>query len=286
MNIVKLFQSFKTEERALEYLEKVRWNGQVTCPYCDHEGCGIHPSGDRRQRRWQCWKCHRAFSVKVGTIFHRTHMPLRDWFIVIALMVNAKKSLSAYQVSRDTGIRRPTAWSMQQRIRAAMASDQAPLLRGIVEADETYVGGKPRYPNPNKRGRGTDKVPVLGAVERDGNVAATVSDDVTGRSILAFVKDNVDPQGSMLISDEFQGYRNIRRYMPHSVVNHKRGWVDGLTHTNTIEGFWSLLKRAWYGSHHHFTKRFLPLYVAEATWKYNHRKDTNAFDLFVPECFA
>jgi transposase-like protein len=285
MNIIQLFRSFQTEEQALEYLEKVRWNGHVVCPYCEHEGCGQHPSGDRRHRRWQCWKCRRAFSVKVGTIFHRTHMPLRDWFMVIALMVNAKKSLSAYQVARDTGIRRPTAWSMMQRIRAAMASDQAPLLRGIVEADETYVGGRPRYPT-NRRGRGTDKVPVLGVVERGGKVATTVSEDVKGRSILAFIKGNVDPEGSHLISDEFRAYRTIRQHMPHSVINHRRGWVDGPIHTNTIEGFWSLIKRAWYGSHHHYSKRFMPLYVAEATWKYNHRKDGNAFSLFLQGCFA
>ena len=176
---------------------------------------------------------------------------------------------------------------MQHRIRAAMAADQAPLLQGIVEADESYVGGKPRYKlTTNKRGRGTDKTPVIGAVERNGNVAATVADNTNGRSVMAFVKDKVDPQGSILISDEYGAYNAIRKFMLHFVINHQRGWVDREIHTNTIEGFWSLIKRAWYGSHHHYMKRYMPLFIAESCWKYNNRRADNQFGLFIRGCFA
>ena len=149
MDILDLFKSFKIDEQAVEYLERVRWHGRPVCPYCQSDKVGRHASADRKASRWQCRECSRAFSVTVGTIFHGTHVPLRQWFLVIALMLSAKKSASACQIARDVGIRRPTVWSMMHRARVAMASDpaQASLLYGIVEADETYVGGKPRKRN-------------------------------------------------------------------------------------------------------------------------------------------
>ncbi len=138
MNILDLFQSFQTDEQAIEHLEKARWHGHPVCPYCKSENIGRHASGDRGNQRWQCRDCTRAFAVTVGTIFHGTHMPLRKWFLLIALMLNAKKSASAYQISRDLGIRRATIWSMMHRVRLAMATDQeqSDLLHGIIEADE------------------------------------------------------------------------------------------------------------------------------------------------------
>jgi transposase-like protein len=168
MDIIQVFQSFQTQEQAVEHLEKVRWHGKLICPYCKSETIYRHASGDRAGQRWQCQGCHRAFSATVGTIFHGTHMPLRDWFLVLALMLNAKKSASSYQIARDIGRRQPTVWSMMHRIRVAMEHDQfhSELLHGIVEMDETYVGGKPRKGNKrtddklSKRGRGTDKTPV------------------------------------------------------------------------------------------------------------------------------
>ena len=228
-----------------------------------------------------------------GTIFEKTKIPLQKWFVGIALMVNAKKSLSAYQLGRDVELPHQTAHYMQQRIRAAMAADQAPLLQGIVEADETYVGGKPRKGNNRDddgpgapRGRGTRKMPVIGAVERGGNVTARVADGVSGRAILRFIKETVDPRGSILITDEFKAYNAVRGRMNHAVINHSVAYADGEIHTNTIEGFWSLLKRAWYGSHHHYSKHFAPLFIAESAWKYNHRHDENAFGSFLRECMA
>ena len=110
--------------------------------------------------------------------------------------------------------------------------------------------------------------------------------NVSGRRILQFIKDNVKPDGSVLVSDEYQAYKAVRSIMPHAVIKHQQKFVDGDTHTNTIEGFWALLKRAWYGSHHHYRKKFTPLYVAEACYKYNHRKKRNIFKKFVRECFV
>ncbi len=209
----------------------------------------------------------------------------------MALMVNAKKSLSSHQIARDLGLTQQTALFMQERLRAVMASDQAPMLAGIIEADETYVGGKPRKDNKRddfpRGGQGkSDKTPVIGAVERDGNVVAQVIQDTTAKTILNFIRNSVSPATQILVTDENTAYRGVRSMFPHSVINHRREYVNGPVHTNTTEGFWSLLKRAWYGSHHKYTVGRMPLFVAEAAWKYNHRKDGNSWDSFMEALFA
>lgn len=288
MDIIRVFQEFQTQEQAIEHLEKVRWRGRPVCPYCKSERVGPHASGDRAGTRWQCQDCHRAFSATVGTIFHGTHMPLRDWFLVLALMLNAKKSASSHQIARDIGRRQPTVWSMMHRIRVAMEHDQfhSELLHGIVEADETYIGGKPRKGNKredDKRGpggRGTKKTPVVGVVERGGRVIATPPEagDLSAKGLSNFIRRFVSPAGTLLITDEWRGYSSMHRVMPHATINHKIRYADGTTHTNTIEGFWSLVKRAWYGQHHQYSRKYMPLYIGEAAYKYNHRSSKNGFD--------
>jgi transposase-like protein len=286
MNIIEIFQSFTTQEQALEYLEKVRWGDQPSCPYCGSLAVGRHASGDRKMPRWQCRDCSRAFAVTVGTLFHGTHIPLRNWFLVLALMLNAKKGASAYQIARDLGMRRPTVWSIMHRIRAAMAKDpeQEKLMYGIVEADETYIGGKPRKANRRdddpKGGMGkTKKVQVVGIVERGGRVTARVAGPVGTRlrNACAFIREVVDCAGSLLMTDEGPAYRSAHKVIRHSVVCHKEAYAHGLTHTNTIEGFWSLVKRAWYGTHHHYSSKYMPLYIAEACYKYNRRASGTAW---------
>lgn len=288
MDIIQVFQTFQTQEQATEYLERVRWRGHPVCPYCKSEVVCRHASSDRAASRWQCQDCHRAFSATVGTIFHGTHMPLRDWFLVLALMLNAKKSASSHQIARDIGRRQATVWSMMHRIRVAMEKDQfhSELLHGIVEADETYVGGKPRKGNkreddtPNKRGRGTKKAPVIGVVERGGRVVAKPADpgDLSAKGLAKFITRFVSTAGTLLITDEFGGYVGMSELMQHATINHKVRYADGLTHTNTIEGFWALVKRAWYGQHHHYSRKYLPLYIGEAAYKYNHRSARNGFE--------
>ena len=186
-------------------------------------------------------------------------------------------------MARDLELTQPTAW-YKQRIRSATKQSR---LQGIVEADETYLGGKPRKANrradatPAPRGRGTKKTAVIGAVERGGQVVVRVASDLTGRSILRFIRETVTPGGSLLISDEFRGYRAVKRHIQHAVINHSRQYVDGALHTNHIEGVWALLKRAWYGSHHHYSRAYTPLYLAEAGWKYNVRKAEQPFADFL-----
>ena len=291
MNLITVFSRFPDQEACIEYLEKVRWGDHPHCPYCGSTEVA-RKAETGRIGRWNCRGCTSSFNVLAGTIFEKTRIPLQKWFLAIAVIVNAKKSVSSFQLARDLDMNQKSAWYMQQRIRAAMLTEENDLLQGIVEADETYVGGKPRKRNnrdddkPGKRGRGTKKTPVIGAVERGGKVVARVADDLSGKGLLRFLKDTVEPNGSLLITDELSAYNAAGSIFNRAVINHKRRYADGATHTNTIEGFWSLIKRAWYGSHHHYTKRYMPLFIAESCWKYNHRNNNDAFTSFLRGCVA
>ncbi len=293
MNVLSIANRFPTQESCIEHLENVRFNIEPFCPRCGVVGECARKIERNYLGRWNCHACKSTFNVLTGTIFQGTHIRLQKWFAAISLILNAKKSLSSCQLARDLSLTQKTAWYIQQRIRAEMANKQGLLLlEGIIEADETYVGGKPRKPNkrkddkPHKRGRGTDKTPVIGAVERGGNVVAQVATDLTGRGIMSFVKKAVNPELSELITDEYKGYNAVQSIMPHHTIDHKVEYSRNGVHTNTIEGVWSLLKRAWYGSHHHYTKQYTPLFVAETCWKYNNRKNEQAFDSFMRGCFA
>ncbi len=288
---MSVFKSFPDQHACFAHLEQIRFGSKPYCPLCGSVKVARKRQGDV-VGRWNCHGCKSSFNVLSGTVMQKTKIPLQKWFLAIALAVNAKKSLSSHQLARDLELNQKTAWYLMQRVRAAMAADQGDFLRGIVEADETYVGGKPRKGNrrssrkPARRGRGTKKTAVLGAVERDGKVKAMVTDDLSGRGILQFIQDSVDPDGSLLITDEYQAYNAVRPFISHVAINHSEQFAVGDSHTNTIEGFFALLKRAWYGSHHHYAKLFSPLYVAETSWKYNHRSDVDPFGSFMRGVFA
>ena len=278
MNLIEVMERYPDQESCIDHLERIRWRGTPICPLC---GCievvRKKEDGVGRVGRWHCSACKASFKETHGTVFHGTKIPLQKWFLAISLILNAKKGLSSYQLQRDLDLNQKTAWYILTRIRAEMSKKGGSLLQGIIEADETYIGGKPRKENkredrePAKRGRGTDKTPVIGAVERGGKVVAQVAENLTGRTILEFIKRAVKIEDSELMTDEFHAYNAIGREMKHQIVNHQERFVDGDVHTNTIEGFWSLLKRAWYGSHHHYTTGFTPLYVAERCYVYNYR---------------
>lgn len=292
MNLYEVFERFPTQQSCIDHIENIRFAKGAFCPLCGSVENVRKSNLKSRVGRWNCHDCKSSFNVLSGTFMQGTQVPLPKWFAAIAIMVNAKKSVSSPQLARDLKLTQPTALFMQKRIRAAMASDHAPLLSGIIEADETYIGGKPKKSNKksddkkNKRGRGTKKTPVIGAVERDGKVIAKVADDLTGNGILNFLKNAVNMGESILYTDEYPAYNVIHNYMPHEVINHSIAYsVDGVN-TNTIEGFWSLLKRAWYGTHHHYTPRFMNQYVAEASWKFNHRGDDAPWDTFMNGVFA
>ena len=200
-------------------------------------------------------------------------------------MANAKKSFSSYQLSRDLGVTQKTAWRIMMKIRTEMGKENI-ILQGIIEADETYIGGKSRSDydredgEPKKRGRGTAKAVVLGAVERGGQVVAKLAANATGETIKDVIKAIVNTDESALITDAYRGYTEIGKEMKHETINRSEQWEVGSIHTNTMEGFWSLVKRAWYGSHHHYSTAYTALYLTEACYKYNHR-ETNIFLKFL-----
>ena len=289
MNLIDVFERFPDQESCIEHLERVKWAGTPVCPHCESNHIKRKKENtEGRVGRWHCSDCKASFKVTQGTVFHGTKIALQKWFLAIALMTNAKKSLSSYQLSRDLDLNQKTAWYMLTRIRAEMAHKvNSILLQGIIEADETFIGGKPRKENkkedrePAPRGRGTSKLPIIGAVERGGNVVAKVIDNISGRTILDFIKSVVNIKESELMTDELPAYGQFATQMRHQVINHQEQYVEGDKHTNTIEGFWSLLKKAFYGSHHHYSVEYTPLYVFERCYVYNHRDLETMFWKFI-----
>lgn len=288
MNLLQLFTKFQDNQQAIEYLEQIRWSKGVICVYCNSNKTCKHK--EQNKTRWQCWGCKKSFSVTVGTIFHHSHVPLNKWFMLIVLMLNAKKGLSSLQASRDLGLRPMTTWSMMHRIRKAMATDQAELLKGIVEMDECYIGGKPRKENKkdddcdaggNPRGRGTKKEAVVGAVERNGNVKIEQVSKMmlNAKGLLAFVRKNIDTAETLLVTDEYKAYNRMNKIIPHYSVNHSKEYVKGDIHTNTIESFWAILKRGIIGQFHKVSKKYLQQYLDEFEYRYN-RRDLATKDIF------
>lgn len=261
MNIRTVYEKWPTEADCIAHIERVRWHGKPACPYCKSARTTPMP----KESRHHCNSCNTTFSVTVDTIFHHTHLDLQIWFLAISLVLNAKKGISARQLARDLKVNKNTAWFMGMRIRNAMF-EQGELLRGIVEMDECYIGGKPRKGSgPHKRGRGTSKAPVVGVLERGGNVIARPVDKakLNSKSLAKFVRDNIDVADAILITDEYSGYIKIRSFMRHAVINHQVAYVDGEIHTNSIESFWGLLKRGITGQYHRVTLRHLHQYITE-----------------------
>jgi len=279
MNIIQIYRLYPTQNDCLRHLEVVRWHGKPVCPYCQSDKV----TTVAKEHRHHCNNCNTSFSVTVKTIFHNTKMDLQKWFLALSLILNAKKGLSARQLARDLEVNKNTAWFMAMRIRKAMLDD-GKLLRGLVEMDETFIGGKPRKGGdkkgkPLKRGRGTSKIPVIGMVERGGNVKAQVSKKVNFKRLSQLVRRGVDCENSLLVTDEFRAYSPMYGIIDHKVVNHSYEYANGEIHTNTIEGFWALLKRGIVGQYHKVSVRYLQQYVNEFAFRFNNRKNENVFAL-------
>ncbi len=275
------------------YLKARRWPEGVRCPRCGNPAVYDLPS---RKWHWQCTKCAPGgsegyrFSLLVGTIFENTNKPLRDWFKVVHLMTTSKKGISALQIQRQMGFGSyGTAHSMCHKIRAAMIEPEQ-KLGGIVEVDETYVGGKDQWRHWDKKSGGTGglatgKTPVIGAVQRKGNVIARVLTNVTAKTAEIFVREVVSDKVSLLATDDWSGYERLKKTYPVGSVDHSKGqYVVGAVHTNTIEGFWSIFKRGVVGTFHKVSAKYMPLYVAEFQFRYNNRANADIFDAVIGGC--
>ncbi len=285
------------EDTCKAYLKARRWPDGVRCPRCGNLAVYDLPS---RKWHWQCTKCAPGgstgyrFSIIAGTIFENTNKPLRQWFKVVHLMTTSKKGISSLQIKRQMGFGSyETALNMTHKIRAAMIQPQE-KLGGIVEVDETWVGGKDHNRHWNKRhhgmggGAGTGKTPIVGAVSRKGNVVTRVLERVTAKDVAEFVREAVSNKVSLLATDKWQGYNVLNEY-PHDTVDHKheeyvKQGVYGAVHTNTIEGFWSIFKRGVVGTFHKMSAKYMPLYVAEFQFRYNNRFNPDIFGAAIGGC--
>ncbi len=282
MNIIQIYKLFPTQIDCLNHLEKVRWNNIPVCPYCK----SIKVSGLPKENRHHCNTCNTSFRVTVGTIFHKTKVDLQKWFLAISLVLNAKKGISSRQLSRDIEVNKDTAWFMIMRIRKAFV-EYGDLLKGIVEADETYLGGKNKNRHRDKKtkggqGRGgSDKTAVFGVLERDGKVIAQKVKDVSSKTLKPIINKLVKA-GANIITDEWGSYNGLSKNYVHFVVNHSSGeYVNGASHTNTLEGFWSLLKRGVIGQFHYVTEKYLNFYINEFCFRYNNRANKDIFNLTI-----
>ncbi len=267
------------ENEAVVFLERQRWGSDPGCPRCGSVDV-YQMTGKNRTRnkdyRWRCRGCKKMFTVRTGTIFEESRLPLRIWVYAFWKACSSKKGISALQLSREMEITHKSALFVLRRIRHGLGHDDASKLTGTVEVDETYVGGKPRYKGISKKGRGTKKTPVLGMVERNGNVRFQTMDRLTANRIGEVLADNAD-LSCRVITDELAVYPKATAPFTggHDFVKHSRGEYVRLgtdIHSNTIEGVFSLLKRGVMGSFHSVTKKHLPNYLNEFEFRYNTRK--------------
>jgi transposase-like protein len=302
MTFNEFMATFPNETVCRQYLVDRRWPKGVTCPRCGNEK--VYGS-KARPFTWQCMKCGPGprkpyrFSVLVGTVFENTNYPLKTWFEVLWSMLNAKKGISAAQIHRQIGCKSyETAWYVCMRLRAGMHDDDFKKLMGIVEVDETFVGGKDANRHWNKKSHATGgiasgKVGVIGAISRKGNVVAKVIENTDTATLSEFVNDVVSDKVDLVATDEAKGYEPIeqagwalgRPALPHGTVKHsEHEYVRGEVHTNDLESFWSLLKRGIIGNYHHVSKKYLPLYLNEFSFRHNNRKNSDMFGLAIAGC--
>jgi len=279
MNIAQLHRTFDTQDKCIAYLEKLRWDKKPVCLHCKSEKVYKR----KGSIKWHCNTCNKDYSVLFDTIFEETRLPLQQWFEIILFMNNAKMGVSAAEISRNTGVTYKTAWYCGMRARCAMINNEI-RLEGLVEFDESYFGGKARKQEKNpptnepnlsqitvKRGRGTNKVPVVGAVEKKGQVYVKIIEKLTGKNLLAMLKKTVNTHDTIVFTDEFKSYGSFDKVVDRVKIKHSESYGHGMKTINTIEGFWSLLKNGIKGNYRAISKKYLPFYLAEFSYKFNNR---------------
>lgn len=278
-----------SDDECRTFLEAGRWPSGPVCPKC---GADNPYRIERRSKTknvvkhlYRCRDCRKDYTATVGTIFEDSKIPLQKWFAAIFLMASSKKGMSAHQIHRTLEVTYKSAWFMCHRIREAMKSKDFSPLKGVVEADETYIGGKPRGHRAHRTGRPMSdaitaawakKEPILGMVERGGRVRTIHMGKLTRKGVQEKLVENIDVDRSALITDEHMYYYGIKDKLPHGIIRHKSEYVRGAVHTQSIESYWAILKRGLYGTFHHVDAAYLGMYLPEFEFRYNSRGITDA----------
>jgi len=281
-SVLDLIKAFPSEQSCIDHLEILRWNGDVVSPF-DATSKVYKCKGNK----YRCKNTGKYFNVRTNTIFDNTKIELQKWFLAIWIVTSHKKGISSLQLGRDLDITQKSAWFMLQRIRKCFGIENDNELDNEVEVDETFVGGKETNKHLNKKADVAlatgNKAIILGMVERNGKLNAVKVENRKTDTLCPIIYSSIKETAN-LYTDEHVGYKSLRRVYDHSVVKHKEHqYVNGRIHTNTIEGFWSLLKRGIFGIYHFTSKKHLQMYVDEFVFRYNTRNITssNRFDLML-----